>query len=76
MMVLALLDALLATGGSGWLTTTDAYRSARWLEEAHEGLASLTLGLVAIHVAAVLVMSAWLGENLVRAMITGRKRRP
>ena len=68
------MTALIATGASGWLMTTDAYRSARWLEEAHEALASLALGLVAIHVAAVLVMSAWHGENLGRAMITGKKR--
>jgi cytochrome b len=74
MMVLALMAALIATGASGWLMATDAYRSARWLEEAHEALASLTLGLVAVHVIAVLVMSAWHGENLIRAMITGKKR--
>lgn len=73
-MVLALMAALVATGASGWLMTTDAYRSVRWLEEAHEALASLTLGLVAVHVGAVVVMSAWHGENLVRAMITGKKR--
>jgi cytochrome b len=71
MMVLALMAALIATGASGRLMTTDAYRSARWLEEAHEALASFTLALVAVHVAAVLLMSAWHGENLVRAMITG-----
>jgi cytochrome b len=75
MMVLVLMAALITTGASGWLMTTDAYRSARWLEEAHEALASLTLGLVAVHVAAVLVMSVWHGENLVRAMIAGRRRR-
>jgi cytochrome b len=31
-MVLALIAALAGTGASGWLMTTDAYRSARWLE--------------------------------------------
>jgi cytochrome b len=75
MMVLALMAMLIATGASGWLMTTDAYRSARWLEEAHEALASLTLALVAVHVIAVFAISVWHGENLVRAMITGRKRR-
>src|SRR5689334_5590667 len=75
MMVLALMIGLIATGASGWLIATEAYRSARWLEEAHEVLASFTLGLIAVHFAAVLVMSVWHGENLVWAMVTGRKRR-
>lgn len=73
-MVLAVLIALSATGASGWLMITDAYKSVRWLEEVHEALASLTLALVVVHVIAVLVMSAWHGENLIRAMITGKKR--
>lgn len=75
MMVIALMIALAATGASGWLMTTEAYRSARWLEEAHEALATVTLALAAIHVLAVFIMSAWHSENLVRAMVTGRKRR-
>jgi cytochrome b len=45
----------------------------RCLEEAHEALASLTRAL-AVDVIAVFAMSAWHGENLVSAMITGRKR--
>lgn len=73
-MILALLVMLIATGASGWLMTTQAFGSAEWFEELHEALASLTLGLVGVHVLAVLIMSVVHGENLIRAMFTGRKR--
>ena len=73
-MILALLAMLTATGASGWLMTTEGLRSAEWLEEVHEALASITLGLVAVHVLGVLTMSALHGENLVRSMLSGRKR--
>jgi cytochrome b len=75
LMVLALLASMLATGASGWLMTTEAFRAVEWLEELHEGLASLTLALVGVHVVGVLAMSALNGENLVVAMIGGRKRK-
>ena len=44
-------------------------------EEVHELIAYALLALVALHIAAVVVMSFLTRENLVRAMITGSKRR-
>jgi cytochrome b len=73
-MILALLLTVAATGVSGWLATTDAFWGAAWVEELHDVLADALLLLIALHVAGVLVTSRRHGENLVLAMLTGRKR--
>lgn len=57
---------------AGWLAG-----SPEWLEdvleETHEIIANLTLLLVLVHVSGVIVESRLMKENLVKAMITGRK---
>ena len=74
-MIVALLVMLLGTGITGYMMTTDAFWGAKWVEEVHETFANLTVGLVVFHVLGVLFSSFAHGENLVKSMITGRKRR-
>lgn len=72
-MVLALLAVLLAIVGSGWMSETDRFFGVEWVSVMHSLLTSLLLGLIGLHLLGVLVASILHRENLVRAMITGRK---
>ena len=73
-MIIALILLTLGTGFTGWLSTTEAYFGVDWVGEVHEVLANLMLASIILHVAGVIFSSLRHGENLVRAMITGRKR--
>lgn len=65
--VLLLIGGVVAVVTTGWLTFQGGDK------DLHETIAWLLLGLVGIHVAAVIVTSIASRENLVRAMVTGRK---
>jgi len=69
--IVALLALTAAVAASGWSAFNEV--GGEWLKELHEGAAALMLTVVGVHVAGV-VVSSWLHrENLVGAMISGRK---
>ncbi|QKC83934.1 cytochrome B [Mesorhizobium sp. NZP2077] len=74
-MVIVLIGTMGSTALTGWLMTTDAYFGVTWVEAAHSLAAHSLLVLVLFHLGGVALASFRHRENLVRAMITGRKRK-
>ena len=74
-MIIALIAMLIGTCVTGVMMTTDAFWGVKWVEVTHQALANGTLGLIVLHVIGVLVASFEHRENLVKAMVTGMKRR-
>lgn len=73
-MVLALLFSNGVIAITGFMMTTDKFWGVEWVEDAHKLVVYGTLGLIALHVGGVILASFEHRENLVRAMLTGRKR--
>jgi cytochrome b len=74
-MALTLLSLLVICGASGWMQVTERYFGVAWVQDTHTYTSYALAGLVPLHVLGVLSNSILNGENLVRAMITGRRQR-
>jgi cytochrome b len=73
-MSVALLLSLAVSAISGWMQVTVRFFGVPWVEDLHTYSSDLVMILVIVHVLGVLSMCVLQKENLVRAMITGRKR--
>ncbi len=69
--IVLMLAVAAAVTASGWALYNDL--CGEWLEDLHEVAANLMLSVIGVHVAAVLISSHVHRENLVAAMIDGRK---
>jgi cytochrome b len=75
-MVIALMCSVMLTVVTGWLFTTDRFWGDPVVHLLHEVFAWSILVLAALHVAGVMYTSRAHHENLIGAMITGRKSAP
>ncbi len=73
-MIVALMLGMGATAFTGYLLTTDAFWGVAWMQHLHNWSAHGLILLVGVHLAGVALASFRHRENLVHAMVVGRKR--
>ena len=74
LMLVALLLAIAVSAITGALSVTVTFFGVWWIEDTHAYASDAVIILVVVHVVGVVLMGLLQRENLVRAMITGRKR--
>ncbi|WP_376717336.1 cytochrome b/b6 domain-containing protein [Bradyrhizobium sp. 62B] len=74
LMLVALLVSLTVSAVTGAMSVTVTFFGVWWVEDTHHYSSDAAIVLVVLHVLGVLLMGILQRENLIRAMITGRKR--
>jgi cytochrome b len=74
LMLVALLLAIAISAITGAMSVTVTFFGVWWVEDTHHYSSDAVIVLVVLHVVGVLLMGLLQRENLIRAMITGRKR--
>jgi cytochrome b len=72
LVMFALMLLILLIGLTGYLSVKEFL--ANFVSETHEVVANLVLGLVIVHIMAAIGMSLIERQNLVRSMVTGKKK--
>ncbi|MGB3409152.1 MAG: cytochrome b/b6 domain-containing protein [Jannaschia sp.] len=76
LMVYNLWATVIALGVTGYMMGTMRYFGVDWVHQVHEVAFGWLMASVALHLAGVVYDSRRSGINLVRSMVTGRKRIP
>ena len=73
-MAIVMLALLGVSTISGWMQITERFFGVDWVEMVHTVSSNAVMILVAVHILGVVVMCVMQKENLIRAMLTGKKR--
>ncbi|MBR0819163.1 cytochrome b/b6 domain-containing protein [Bradyrhizobium liaoningense] len=74
LMLVALLLSIAVSAITGALSVTVTFFGIWWIEDTHAYASDAVIVLVVVHVLGVVLMGLLQRENLIRAMLTGRKR--
>jgi cytochrome b len=75
-MIVALLGLLAGISVTGWMLGLDRFFGDERLQSVHAAMAEALMPLVVLHVLGALIEGFRHRENLIKSMLTGRKRPP